>query len=63
MVVFPCNFFFIRFVDVSPPNKNSQTNGFSQKFPLFFLCKKTQIESDGWTSLVGDVLELTQWAH
>ena len=44
--------FFIRFLDVSPPNKNSQTNGFSPKFPTFFLCKKNQIESDGWTSLV-----------
>ena len=32
--------FFIRFLDVSPPNKNSQTNGFSPNFPTFFLCKK-----------------------
>ena len=46
---------FIRFLDVSPPNKNSQTNGFSPKFPTFFLCKKNQMESDGWTSLVSVV--------
>ena len=51
MVVFRVKF-FIRFLDVSPPNKNSQTNAFSQKFTTFFLCKKNQIETDGWTSLV-----------
>ena len=49
--------FFIRFLDVSPPNKNSQTNGFSPKFPTFFLCKKNQIESDGWTSLVDGAVQ------
>jgi hypothetical protein len=35
--------FFIRFLDASPPNKNSQTNGFSPKFPTFFFyVKKTK---------------------
>ena len=45
---------FIRFLDVSPPNKNSQINGFSPKFPPFFYTKlkKPSIESDGWPSLV-----------
>ena len=32
--------FFIRFLDVSPPNKNSQTNGFSPKTPTFFFTKE-----------------------